>query len=113
MPDSLYLISGATGTTGRTAVAALKDAGKRVRALVHQEDSRAEALRKLGAEIAVGDLLDLDQVKAAMEGVTGAYFVYPFKPGLIDAAAFFAQAAIEARRKIDRQYVAEASAPRG
>jgi uncharacterized protein YbjT (DUF2867 family) len=96
MPDPVYLISGATGTTGRVAVAALKDAGKRVRALVHQEDSRAEALRKLGAEIVVGDLLDLDQVKAAMEGVTGAYFVYPFKAGLIDAAAFFAQAAIEA-----------------
>ena len=31
-----------------------------------------------------------------MEGVRGAYFVYPFKPGLIDAASFFAQAAIEA-----------------
>ena len=96
MPDPLYLISGATGVTGRAAVAALKDAGKRVRALVHQEDPRAEALRKLGAEIVVGDLLDLDQIKAAMEGATGAYFVYPFKPGLIDAAAFFAQAAIEA-----------------
>jgi uncharacterized protein YbjT (DUF2867 family) len=32
-----------------------------------------------------------------MEGVVGAYFVYPLKKeGLIDAAAFTAQAAIEA-----------------
>lgn len=96
MADSLYLISGATGTTGRAAIAELRRAGKHVRALIHTEDARAEALRQLGAETVTGELLDLDQVRAAMEGVTGAYFVYPFKPGLIDAAAFFAQAAIEA-----------------
>lgn len=96
MADPLYLISGATGTTGRAAVAELRRAGKRVRALVHKDDPRAEKLRKLGAETVVGELLDLDQVRAAMEGVTGAYFVYPFQPGLIDAAAFFAQAALEA-----------------
>jgi NAD(P)H dehydrogenase (quinone) len=96
MADPLYLISGATGTTGRAAVAALRTAGKRVRALVHKEDARAEALRKRGAETVVGEMRDLDQVRVAMEGVAGAYFVYPFQPGLIDAAAFFAQAAIEA-----------------
>jgi NAD(P)H dehydrogenase (quinone) len=96
MTDPLYLISGATGTTGRAAVTALRHAGKHVRALVHKEDARAEALREQGAETVVGELLDLDQVRAAMEGAKGAYFVYPFKPGLIDAAAFFAQAAIEA-----------------
>lgn len=96
MADPLYLISGATGTTGRAAIAELRRVGKRVRALIHTEDARAEALRQLGAETVTGELLDLDQVRAAMEGVTGAYFVYPFKPGLIDAAAFFAQAAIEA-----------------
>jgi uncharacterized protein YbjT (DUF2867 family) len=96
MTDPLYLISGATGTTGRAAVTALRHAGKNVRALVHKEDARAEALRAQGAETVVGELLDLDQIRAAMEGVRGAYFVYPFKPGLVEAAAFFAQAAIEA-----------------
>jgi len=96
MADPLYLVSGATGTTGKAAVAELRRAGKHVRALIHREDPRAEALRKLGAETVVGELLDLDRVRTAMEGVTGAYFVYPFQPGLIDAAAFFAQAAIEA-----------------
>jgi NAD(P)H dehydrogenase (quinone) len=96
MAEPLYLIAGATGTTGRVAVAELASAGKRVRALIHKEDARSERLRKLGAETVVGDMLDLDQVRAALEGVSGAYFVYPFKPGLIDAAAFFAQAAIEA-----------------
>ncbi|MET3967724.1 MULTISPECIES: NmrA family NAD(P)-binding protein [Bradyrhizobium] len=96
MVDPLFLISGATGTTGRAAVRALRRAGQRVRALVHKEDARAKALREEGAETVVGELLDLDRTRAAMEGVRGAYFVYPFEPGLIEAAAFFAQAAIEA-----------------
>jgi len=50
----------------------------------------------LALKFVVGDLLDLDQVKAAMEGVTGAYSCTRSSQGLIDAAAFFAQAAIEA-----------------
>jgi NAD(P)H dehydrogenase (quinone) len=48
------------------------------------------------AEIAVGDLLDFNAVGAAMEGVRGAYFCYPIAPGLLDATAFFAQAAADA-----------------
>ena len=99
MAKGLFLITGATGTTGRVAVEELIKKGHRVRAFVHQEDRRAERLRSLGAETVVGDLLDLDQVRAAMEGADAAYFVYPLRAGghgLIDAAAFFAQAAREA-----------------
>ncbi len=43
----------------------------------------------------MGDLLDLDDVRAALDGVSAAYFVYPIRPRLIDATAFFAQAAQE------------------
>jgi NAD(P)H dehydrogenase (quinone) len=68
MAERLFLIAGATGTTGRVAVSELINRGHRVRALVHREDARAEHLRFLGAETAIGDLLDLDQVRAAMEG---------------------------------------------
>src|SRR6266567_8015321 len=35
-------------------------------------------------------------VRPALEGVSGAYFVYPIAPGLIEATAYFAQAAKEA-----------------
>src|SRR5258708_29527270 len=49
-----------------------------------------------GAEIAVGDLLDLMTIRPALEGVSGAYFVYQIAPGLIEATAYFAQAAKEA-----------------
>ncbi|WP_312016719.1 NAD(P)H-binding protein [Bradyrhizobium japonicum] len=65
MAERLFLISGATGTTGRVALAELINRGHRVRALVHHEDARAEHLRSVGAETTIGDLLDLDQVRAA------------------------------------------------
>ena len=41
--------------------------GVKCERLVHKEDERSDALKGQGAEIAVGDLLDLDQVRAAME----------------------------------------------
>jgi NAD(P)H dehydrogenase (quinone) len=96
MSEPIYLITGVTGATGGAAARELRKQGRRVRGLVHKDDGRAEALRTLGVETIVGDLLDLDSIRGAMEGVAGAYFVYPFRDGLIDAAAFTAQAAIEA-----------------
>jgi NAD(P)H dehydrogenase (quinone) len=94
--SNLFLISGATGNTGDTTVRLLLDRGHRVRAFVHREDGRSESLAAAGAEIAVGDLLDFEAVSAAMEGADGGYFCYPIAPGLLEASAFFAQAAVAA-----------------
>jgi NAD(P)H dehydrogenase (quinone) len=63
---------------------------------VHSVDERAEALTELGAEVIEGDLLDINTVRPAMEGVDAAYFVWPVQPGLIHAIVNFAQAAKEA-----------------
>jgi NAD(P)H dehydrogenase (quinone) len=90
------LITGATGSTGTSAIASLIQQGHAVRALVHREDERSAKLRAAGAEVIVGEALDLDDARGALEGVDGAYFVYPIAPGLIEATAFFAQAAREA-----------------
>jgi NAD(P)H dehydrogenase (quinone) len=91
------LISGATGDTGRPAVRESVALGLTVRALVHAVDERAKALAELGADVVEGDLLDINTVRAAMEGVDAAYFVWPVQPGLIHAIVNFAQAAKEAR----------------
>ncbi|MBN4097949.1 NmrA family NAD(P)-binding protein [Methylobacterium sp. OT2] len=90
------LITGATGDTGRAAVKSSIDLGLDVRAMVHKQDARSEALEKLGAEVVVGDLQEIDTVRTAMEGVDAAYFVWPVAPGLLSAAVNFAQAAKEA-----------------
>ena len=96
MTEKTVLVTGGTGATGGFAIDALLRMGVPVRALVRKDDERAQALRKAGAETALGDLLEIDDVRAAMEGVSAAYFVYPLLPGLVSAAAYFAQAATEA-----------------
>jgi uncharacterized protein YbjT (DUF2867 family) len=90
------LISGATGDTGRAAVRESLALGLDVRAMAHGMDARSETLKSLGAELATGDLMEIDTIRAAMEGVEAAYFVWPVKEGLIQAAVNFAQAAKEA-----------------
>ena len=43
----------------------------------------------------MGDFLDFDSVRAALNGVQRAYFCYPISPGIVQATAQFAQAAKE------------------
>lgn len=63
--------------------------------MVRRKDERSTALEALGAEIVVGDLLEINTVRDAMEGVDAAYLVWPVQPGLINATVNFAQAAKE------------------
>ncbi|GFG53548.1 NmrA family transcriptional regulator [Mycolicibacterium agri] len=93
----LFLITGATGKTGRHAVRLLVQRGFRVRALVHREDDRSRLLTEAGAEVVIGDLLDMPTVRAALDGVNRAYFTYPIRPHLLEATAVFAQAAHDVR----------------
>ncbi len=82
MANSKILVTGATGATGGSAVRELRAGGHEVRALVHEDDERAESLRALGVEVAIGNLLDIDSVRAALEDVRSAYFVYPLFPSV-------------------------------
>lgn len=91
------LIGGATGATGSVATKLLLEKGFPVRAFVHKDDERARKLEALGAEIFVGELLDFRAVRRAFEGIKRAYFVYPMRPGLVEATANYAQAALEAK----------------
>ncbi len=96
MAGRTILVTGATGATGGNAINRLLELDVPVRAMVHQADARSERLGARGVEIVQGDLSDFDAVHAALEGVTAAYFVYPIQvPGLLEATAFFAQAAVE------------------
>ena len=90
------LVTGATGDTGRATIDELLARGHEVRALAHGRDDRSEKLGARGVEVVYGDLLDFGQVRAALHGVRRAYFVYPIQPGILQATAYFAQAAKEA-----------------
>ena len=96
MNTAKILITGATGDTGGYAIEQLLHKGHQVRALVHRLDDRSKWLTDKGVEVVAGDYLDLDAMRAAVQGVRRAYFVYPIRPGIIQATAYFAQAAREA-----------------
>jgi NAD(P)H dehydrogenase (quinone) len=96
MSTGKILITGATGDTGGYAIEQLLQRGHQVRALVHRLDDRSKRLEDRGVEVVPGDYLDLDATRAATKGVRRAYFVYPIRPGIIQATAYFAQAAKEA-----------------
>src|SRR6202162_1987658 len=66
--------AGAVGGVGRNLTEFLLARGHRVRALVGREDERAEALRRLGADVVEGDLTDLASMHRAIEGCGRIYF---------------------------------------
>lgn len=96
----MILVTGAAGGfqggTGRLITETLLERGEAVRAFVHSDDHRAEELRKLGADVVVGDLREITAVRPAFRGVSRAFFTYPVTAGLLDATAAFAAAAWEA-----------------
>jgi uncharacterized protein YbjT (DUF2867 family) len=66
--------AGRVGAVGRTVTALLLEQGKAVRAMVRIEDERAQVLRDMGAEVVVGDLLDLDSMHRVIAGCETIYF---------------------------------------
>ncbi len=97
MSNQLILVTGATGKTGIPVVEQLLEQGIAVRALARIHDARSEHLASIGAEVIVGDLLDLQSMRDAMQSVTRAYFCYPPQGELlVEAATIFAVAAREA-----------------
>ena len=66
--------AGRVGAVGRTVTELLLTQGHAVRAMVRHEDDRAQALRAMGAEVVVGDLLDLDSMHRAIAGCETMYF---------------------------------------
>jgi uncharacterized protein YbjT (DUF2867 family) len=93
MPNPI-LVTGAAGrggAIGRTVTELLMKHGKAVRAMVRTEDERAQALRDMGAEVVVGDLLDLDSLHRAIAGCETMYFgtsiSYAYLAATVNAAA--------------------------
>src|SRR5215471_17247996 len=66
--------AGRVGAIGRTVTELLLKQGKAVRAMVRNEDERAQALHDMGAEVVVGDLLDLDSMHRVIAGCDTMYF---------------------------------------
>jgi uncharacterized protein YbjT (DUF2867 family) len=86
--DSPILVTGAAGAVGgvgRNVTELLLARGHKVRAVVRREDERADALRRLGAEVVQGDLTDLGAMHRAIEGCARIYFGMSVSPAYLEA----------------------------
>ena len=93
-----YLITGAGGGVAGMSprvVARLLSQGETVRAMVHHDDSRADALRAQGAEVITGDLTNPVDVFAAMSGITRMFFNMSVSPEYLQATTVVCVAAEE------------------
>ena len=83
--ESPILVTGSTGTVGRVVCKLLLERGHKVRALVRAEDPRSAKLRNSGAEVVVGDLLDLHAMHRAIQGCERIYFGTAVSPSYLEA----------------------------
>jgi len=97
MSKPKILVTGSAGKTGAAVVEQLLERDYPVRALVRVRDERSERLEQLGAEVVLGDFLDLQSIRAAVQGMKRVYFVYPPQSDqLVEATAIMAVAARDA-----------------
>jgi uncharacterized protein YbjT (DUF2867 family) len=92
------LVTGAGGSVGgvglgNKVVALLRQRGRAVRAMVHHDDDRADALRELGADVVVGDLTRPADVAMALDSVQRMFFSMSVAPSYLEATATVATVA--------------------
>lgn len=97
MTQPRILVTGATGGTGLEVTKSLLAKGQTVRAMVHKLDDRSMKLKDMGAEVAVADMYDHDQMYDALKDVQRVYYVPLMESFMIQSATAFLLAAQAAR----------------
>jgi nucleoside-diphosphate-sugar epimerase len=72
--SSLYLVTGAAGFVGGFMTKLLLAQGLRVRAMV-RNPAQSEELEKIGAEVVIADMKDIESLKLAVTGVEGIFHI--------------------------------------
>jgi uncharacterized protein YbjT (DUF2867 family) len=83
----MYVITGASGHTGRNIAESLLEAGKRVKAIARNPEKLASLTEK-GATVVKGDLGDLEFLTAQFTGATAVYLMLPPNLGVSDWRAW-------------------------
>ena len=72
----MYVITGATGNTGKIIASKLLEAGKKVR-IISRNAEKAKDLTDKGAELFIGDTSDAELLKKAFNSATAVYAMIP------------------------------------
>jgi len=87
------LVTSAAGNTGFHVARFLLESNFPVKALVHRESQKSNILREQGANVVVGNMLDMRDLQRALSGVQRAYFCAPFSRNSLHFSMLFACAA--------------------
>ncbi len=83
----MYVITGATGNTGKIIAATLLEAGKNVRIIARNVEAAKELTDK-GAELFQGSTDDVELLKKAFDGATSIYAMLPMNMQAEDYTSF-------------------------
>jgi uncharacterized protein YbjT (DUF2867 family) len=107
----MYVITGATGNTGKIIASSLLEAGKKVR-IISRSIEKAKELVDKGAELFVGETSDLPLLQQAFHGATAVYAMIPMEWQSANFAAHqvkHATAIAEALKECQVKYVVSLS----
>lgn len=103
----MYVITGASGNTGKVIASQLVNAGKKVRIIGRNAD-RLKELTAQGAEPAIGNLEDTSFLERAFKGATAVYVMIPPNSQVQNFRVYqnrVADALVEAVKRAEVQYV--------
>ncbi|WP_374007525.1 NmrA family NAD(P)-binding protein [Leifsonia sp. LS-T14] len=94
-PILLTGVGAGPSNISRLTAQLLLNAGQPVRVMIHRDDGRADDLRRLGAQVVVGDLADPEAVAQALGGVRRLFFTMAVSAEYLEAAAVVCSIAAE------------------
>ncbi len=83
----MYVITGATGNTGKVIASTLLEAGKQVR-IIARDAEKAKDLTDKGADLFLGSSNDVELLKKAFSGASTVYAIIPMNMQATDYTAF-------------------------
>ncbi len=83
----MYVITGATGNTGKIIASTLLEAGKKVR-IISRDAAKAKELTDKGAELFLGSTDDVELLKKAFNGALAVYAMLPMDWNTKDYTSF-------------------------
>ncbi|NUV53776.1 NAD(P)H-binding protein [Streptomyces coelicolor] len=95
MPSRQPVLVTGAGGVGRTVIERLRADDVPVRVLVRRDDDRAAVLRRLGAEVVLGDLTRPETVATSLRDISRMYFAMPVSRDHLLAATVVATVARE------------------
>ena len=107
----MYVITGATGNTGKIIAYKLLEAGKKVR-IISRNAGKAKELTDKGAELFIGDSSDPELLKRAFNGAMAVYAMIPIDwqtQNYTDHQVRYANSMAEAMKECKIKYVVSLS----